>query len=217
MSLRLVCSIAALFLATACSTVIEGRTQTIAVDTYPTGAQCLVKDNDLVLAKVQTPGQAVIEKSKNDILVECTKEGYITAKQRNRSDVAITSAANMAFGQWSFVGNMIDSATGASHKYDSRVFMPMRPLPPVALAPQPDAPETADTAVIVGTDEASTTLAQSITNITHSKGAIVTQQPLAEVLRKLAAQEPISSTPPPATGMQEVAALQPVSVAHQAE
>lgn len=208
-----------LFLTSACSTVIEGRTQTIAVDTYPTGAECVVKDNDLILARVLTPGQAVIEKSKNDILVECNKEGYIGNKQRNRSDVAISSVANMAFGQWSFVGNMVDSATGASHKYDSKVFLALNPLPPVALPP------VAGNAVVVareeeGQDEPSaspeaTDLGRSIAQALGARNAVVTQKPLDEVLRTLMQQQP--AEPSPVADGQQVASLLPNPIYHNAE
>jgi hypothetical protein len=187
-----------LLLATsACSTVIEGRTQKIAVDTYPSGADCVIKDNDLILAKVHTPGTAEINKSKNDILVECTKEGYIPNKKRNRSDVAITSFGNMAFGKLSFVGNMVDSASGASNKYDSKVFMGLNPLPSVAQISDAEVSvhATATQGISSATDLASMPpeqLAQELAHMLKTQKVIVTRQSPEEVIRLLMNHQPVT-------------------------
>lgn len=222
--LRLAC-FSLLLLNAACSTVIEGRSQKISVDSYPTGAECAVKDNDIILARVHTPGIATIEKSKNDILVECSKDGYITNAKRNRSDVAITSIGNMAMGQWSFLGNMVDSASGASHKYDSRVFIGLNPLPPVALAPNTqDEPKTTASAEVtpVSTSDLSnldpnSNLAQTLAKLLGAQKVIVTQQPLNEVLQTLASQQALASEATLDNNATLVAHLSSPTIMHSAE
>lgn len=216
---------------TACSTVIEGRTQRIAIDTFPVGANCVVKDNELILARVTTPATAEINKSKNDILVECSKEGYITNHKRNNADIAITSVGNMVLGQWSFIGNAVDSASGANHKYDSKVFVALSPLPPVALAqavqPPPPAPMPAQSQEMVQAAPVSPVETQDIAedeevapaspvdslvaSAIENKRYIVTNQPLDVVLRSLMTQTPV-----PAQNTQEVADLS-LSIQHQSE
>jgi hypothetical protein len=198
-----------LMLTSACSTVLEGRTQDISVDTVPSGASCLIKDNDIVLARVQTPAVATIEKSKNDILVECSKEGYATNKMRNRADMAISSIGNMVFGKLSVVGDMVDTASGAAHKYDSRVFMALNPLPPVARIEDAaqaaaSAPDTAYQSADLSTLPPAQ-LTQELTRLLSSQSVVVTRQPPQEVIQQLMNGEPVkgvlqerseSETPP---------------------
>ena len=118
------CALLILACTCGCSTIIEGRTQQIAIGSSPAGATCVVEDNGDVIATVlKTPGFVTIAKSKNDILIECSKEGYSKGKKKNLADIAITSLGNMAFAQFSFIGNAVDSASGAAHKYDSAVFV----------------------------------------------------------------------------------------------
>ena len=107
-----------------CSTVLEGTKQQITINSDPAGAKCEVINNGDVIATVeQTPGVITIPKSKNDIYVECSKDGYGKARKKNLADIAITSFGNMAMLQFSFIGNALDSASGAGHKYDSKVFV----------------------------------------------------------------------------------------------
>lgn len=179
---------------TACSTVIEGRSQKIAVDTFPSGADCVIRDNDVVLARVHTPGIATVEKSKNDILVECAKEGYISNKKRNRADIAITSMGNMAFGQWSFLGNAVDSASGASHKYDSKVFIALNELPPVAREGGLTTPAPDDSEQIAPQDWANLPpeqLARQLSQVLSTQKVIVTHEAPEEVIRRLMNNEPV--------------------------
>lgn len=121
----------------ACSTVVEGPSQKITVNSSPQGAQCLFRQADDIVARITTPGTAEIPKSKNDLVILCSKEGYESVSVKNRSDMALTSLGNMAFYQLSFVGDAVDSATGASNKYDSKVFVELTPAPAPAVFPAP--------------------------------------------------------------------------------
>jgi len=113
-----------LVLCSGCSTITEGRSQQIAIDTMPEGANCILKSNDDVIGIVSsTPGLVHVEKSKYDIVIECTKDGYIKSKIKNHSDFAMSGVGNMILGHWGFVGSMVDSATGASNKYNSRMLI----------------------------------------------------------------------------------------------
>lgn len=193
--------LAAMLLTSACSTVIEGTTQKISVDSYPSGARCVVKDNDLILARVQTPGIAVIDKNKNDIYVECAKEGYITAGKRNNSDMAITSLGNMALGQWSFIGNAVDTASGANNKYDPRVFVTLTELPPIARMQPEDKPQVATGGLAAGAQPAPQNLAglppeqlgRQLASMFGGGNVVVTHQPMDQVLNHLMQSKPAAS------------------------
>jgi hypothetical protein len=108
---------------TGCSTIIEGRSQSIAVNTDPVGATCKFARNGSSLGSVQsTPGSLLIEKTKYDITVTCDKEGYDTATQIDHSGSAGATVGNIIFG---LLGGPIawgiDSATGADNKYDTPI------------------------------------------------------------------------------------------------
>ncbi len=126
----------ALFLTSACSTVMEGSNQKIAVNSVPEGASCILKANDEVVGEVsQTPATVIVAKSKYDIVVECTKDGYLKGKNKNHSDYAISGITNAVFGQFGVMGSMVDNASGAGNKYDSKVFVELEKAPAATSAP----------------------------------------------------------------------------------
>jgi hypothetical protein len=134
-------SMLCLALTSACSTVVEGTSQSITVSSEPAGAQCFIEQAGDIVGRVTTPGSATIGKSKNDLVISCSKDGYESVKVKNRADMAITSLGNMAFYQLGFLGSAVDSATGASNKYDSKVFVTLIPSgPPLAFPVPPGAP-----------------------------------------------------------------------------
>lgn len=126
-----------LCLATACSTVVEGTTQKVTVSSTPQGAQCLIKQADDVVGRITTPGTAEVPKNKNDLVILCSKEGYESVSVKNRSEMALTSLGNLAFYELSFVGDAVDSMSGASNKYDSKVFVRLTPAAEPAVFPVP--------------------------------------------------------------------------------
>ncbi|MEI6729769.1 MAG: hypothetical protein WCL30_00785, partial [Pseudomonadota bacterium] len=78
--------IASALLLSACSTIIEGRSQQLTVNTNPPGAKCDLRRQDTVIATVDsTPGSVYIEKTKHDIKVLCNKPGYQEATYLNHS------------------------------------------------------------------------------------------------------------------------------------
>ncbi len=103
-----------------CSTIVEGRSQQIVVNTNPSGATCDLMRQGTSIGRVSpTPGSAYIEKTKHDITVVCNKEGYQTATYMNKSGSAGATFGNIVAG--GVVGWGVDSATGADNKYDSPV------------------------------------------------------------------------------------------------
>ena len=70
-------ALALMALLPACATVVEGTSDTITLSTTPAGATCTVDRNgERVGAVAATPGSLRLSKSRHDLNVTCTKEGY---------------------------------------------------------------------------------------------------------------------------------------------
>lgn len=111
-----------LFVLPACSSIVEGRSQQITVNTSPSGANCTLKRQDQVIGSIpSTPGTATIEKTKDDLTIACGKPGYETTTYLNHSGAAGATWGNIVAGGG--IGWAVDSATGADNKYDSTVNM----------------------------------------------------------------------------------------------
>jgi hypothetical protein len=110
----------------ACSSIIEGTTQQITINTNPTGADCALKRQEEVIGRVApTPGSVVIKKTKHDIVITCDKKGYQQATYLNHSGAAGATFGNIVAGGG--IGWAIDSASGADNKYDSPVNLSLVP------------------------------------------------------------------------------------------
>jgi hypothetical protein len=108
--------LAAVVALSACSTIVEGTSQELVINTVPEGADCAVERENQVIGRVNpTPGGLTIKKSKHDITVVCNKKGYQTAKFFNKSEVAGATVGNIILGGG--IGWAIDSANGADNKY----------------------------------------------------------------------------------------------------
>lgn len=112
----------------ACSTIIEGRTQQVFVSTNPPGADCGFYRQGLKIATLQnTPGSALVEKTKHDMWIVCVKPGHQQAAYFNHSGVASATVGKLILGGG--IGWIVDSATGSDNRYDSPVSITLVPLP----------------------------------------------------------------------------------------
>lgn len=118
--------IVALLALTGCSSIIEGTSQEIMVNTTPEGADCALEREGYVIGRINpTPGAVTIKKTKHDMTIKCTKKGYETSTYFNKSDVAGATVGNVILGGG--IGWAIDSASGADNKYTSPVNMTLLP------------------------------------------------------------------------------------------
>ena len=118
------------FLATgACSTVIEGTDQPVMISTEPQGAQCVLwRDGRRVGEVGQTPTSIVVSKSKDDITVTCTEDGYQETSATLTSGGSGWSFGNVAFGLlFGGIGLIVDAASGAMTKYPDSIQVTMVP------------------------------------------------------------------------------------------
>lgn len=110
----------------ACYSIFEGRSQNIAVNTNPAGADCSFYREGVRIATLSnTPASAYIEKTKDDIWIACSKPGYQMAMYLNRSGTAGVTWGNVLGGG---IGWAVDSARGADNKYESPVSITLVPL-----------------------------------------------------------------------------------------
>lgn len=139
---KIILPLAAMALLSACSTISDGTTQEIVINTNPEGANCALMREGVAVARVNpTPGAATIQKTKHDITVVCTKSGFQQATFMNKSGVASNTFGNIILGGG--IGWAIDSATGADNKYESPVNVT---LIPEGTAPAPVAGEASGSA-----------------------------------------------------------------------
>jgi len=124
---RLLASMSLSLAATGCASIIEGTSQEIAINTNPGGADCALKRQDQVIARVNpTPGAATIKKTKYDITIYCDKTGYQEATFFDHSGAAGATVGNIILGGG--IGWAIDSASGADNKYESPVNITLVPV-----------------------------------------------------------------------------------------
>lgn len=124
-------------LLTACGTIVEGTHQDIAISSTPDGAHCDAIRKGQKLGSVDsTPGKMTVRKTKDDILLKCTKVGYQESSQYLHSGMAAGTFGNIIAG--GLIGWGVDSATGADNKYPESVNVQLIPAGGTA----PSAPST---------------------------------------------------------------------------
>jgi hypothetical protein len=108
------------FWVSGCSTIVEGQSQLLSIDTTPPGATCvLTRHGETIGSVTPTPGNINVEKTKYDITVTCDMDGYEQATLIDKSGAAGATFGNIILGGG--IGWAIDSATGSDNKYDTPV------------------------------------------------------------------------------------------------
>lgn len=119
-----------------CASIASGTTQQVAIVSTPNGASCDVNRQGMMLQRVITPASPMIQKSKYDLSVQCSKSGYQDTALANKSGVEPWVFGNLIFG--GLVGLLIDVSSGAQNHYDTSmsVVLPVNPIAvPVAADP----------------------------------------------------------------------------------
>jgi hypothetical protein len=125
-----------------CGTLITDTYQNVTIETDPPGASCQVtRDGDPVNSLTNTPGVIHIDKSKNNLVVECRKAGYQPATATDTASIQGWFFGNFAVDGAAF---LLDVENGGYVKYHPHIMMTLTPLqsgPPAA--PQLLAPAAA--------------------------------------------------------------------------
>ena len=115
-----------------CSTIVEGSDQSMTVMSEPSDAACtLTRKGNLISVVDPTPNTIVVGRSKNDIRIECVKEGFIETTDFIYAESEGWAAGNMGFAVLSLgislIGVGVDAATGATHQYPKSVEIKLIP------------------------------------------------------------------------------------------
>lgn len=103
-----------------CSTIVDGKYQSVFVDSDPQGASCIASKLGTDIAAVNpTPGAIMLERGPVEIVLVCSKDGYYTSTGVINSHYNSTTLGNILLG--GVVGIVIDAASGAQSKYDASV------------------------------------------------------------------------------------------------
>ena len=106
-----------------CATIIDGSSEKIGITTGAvTGAHCVLS-NGRGQWSVVTPGKVTVERSKHDMKVPCSKQGYQDVAATIPSDIDGWTLVNFAFADLPGLG--VDAATGAINDYDDTTIVHM--------------------------------------------------------------------------------------------
>ncbi len=119
-----------------CASIVEGTTQSIAITTAPVdGAKCTLISSQGTYY-VTTPGNAIVHKTKTDLNVSCTKDGFQDAYLKISPYFNGVTVGNVLAG--GLIGIGVDASSGANYTYPNFTVVPLVPLG----FPVPDPAET---------------------------------------------------------------------------
>jgi hypothetical protein len=122
-ALGAVCVLAGL---SGCATIVSGSAQKVTVDTDPPGAACVFRRGGSVIGMVSpTPGTLSVDKSRDDIEVRCTKQGYLDNVGVVGSRFQGMTFGNVLFG--GLIGVIVDAQSGATAEYQPQVTLRLVP------------------------------------------------------------------------------------------
>ncbi|MEH6502812.1 MAG: hypothetical protein V7682_02800 [Cycloclasticus sp.] len=123
-------AIASLLTMTGCASIVGEKLQPVSVQTTQNnqalvGAGCTLK-NDEGEWFVTTPGSVTIQKSTDDLIVNCTKDGYIAGNETvvSKSNTAVWGNILIGGG----IGYIVDRNTGAGFNYPNSITVMLRKM-----------------------------------------------------------------------------------------
>ena len=129
-----------------CATIIEGTTQPVSVNTTPQdGAKCTLTNSEGTWY-LTTPGSTTVHKTRHDLTVACTKDGFAGGQTVAKSHMGAATAGNVLAG--GLIGMGVDAASGADYYYNSPITVDLgaSTAPVTAAEPAPAAPAAAPAA-----------------------------------------------------------------------
>jgi hypothetical protein len=111
---------------TGCASITTGTTQSVTINTNPSGATCTLSREGSTIAVVNpTPGSVTVGKAKGTISVICQKGGYQDTAGTIASEVQGMTFGNILLG--GVIGVVVDAASGAMHKYQPMLSLLLIP------------------------------------------------------------------------------------------
>ncbi|MBK9584972.1 MAG: hypothetical protein IPO55_03550 [Alphaproteobacteria bacterium] len=121
---KIVYCVTALFLLSGCSTIVEGKTQSVSVSTPGAeGAICTLSSPAIGNLSIKTPDTIMVQKSKHNIDVRCTKDCYEDTVGTIPSSFEGMTFGNIIFG--GIIGVGVDAASGAMNNYQPSLMIQM--------------------------------------------------------------------------------------------
>src|SRR4051812_19743980 len=136
MKIQAIAAIAAMGAAlSGCATIVDGSSQSVSISTTPVqGAACTLTNSEGTWY-LTSPGSTQVHKTKNDMTVTCTKDGYQPGSQVAVSKFGGATFGNLVLGGG--VGAIVDAASGANYYYDSPLIVPLGEAKTASAAPAP--------------------------------------------------------------------------------
>lgn len=121
-----------------CATVVDGSTQSVSISTSPAeGAACTLINSEGSWY-LTSPGSVTVHKTKNDLTIDCTRDGFRPGHMVATSHFGGATFGNLVLGGG--VGAIVDAASGANYYYDNPITVPLGE--PLAAAPPRPSPTT---------------------------------------------------------------------------
>ena len=118
-----------------CATIVSGTSQTVTLNSEPTGAACSVERGGVMVSQLVTPGSVTVAKGPDALTITCRKPGYAPVIGTDPSSLDGLIFGNVLFGGLTGVG--VDLLTHADQSDHQNVIVRLHPL-----KPDPDAPRT---------------------------------------------------------------------------
>jgi hypothetical protein len=113
-------------LSAGCATLTKGTSQTVTVNTDPSGAMCaMTRDAKTVAVVNSTPGSVPVEKARGTIALLCKKQVFLDAAGTLAAEFQAMTFGNILFG--GIIGVVVDAASGAMNRYPESVTITLIP------------------------------------------------------------------------------------------
>ena len=122
-----VTALATAVLSTGCASIVNGQNQSLSVktsgaDTEVVGAKCTLNSNKGTWY-VTSPGSVTVQRSYNDLMVTCKKDGMEDGMGAIKSSTKPMAFGNILFG--GIIGVAVDTSTGAAYDYPDLITIVM--------------------------------------------------------------------------------------------
>ncbi len=109
---------------TGCASIVNGTSQSVAVHTSPiAGASCTLENDKGKWMLPHTPGTVTVNRSYNDLQINCDKPGYRSTYKQIASKTKGMVFGNAVFG--GAIGAGIDIVDGAAYDYPNDIYVSM--------------------------------------------------------------------------------------------
>lgn len=108
-----------------CASITTGTNQSVSVKTGSVNnATCSLENNKGKWYVNKTPGSVTINRSYNDLSVDCEKSGYADSHKTVQSNTKGMAFGNILAG--GVIGAGVDMADGAAYDYPTEIDVPMK-------------------------------------------------------------------------------------------